>query len=161
MGNRPSYLAHASNHSNNQQTKKGNKMFRVIRMVPSDYRQESYGIDFVSEVDIQMTFGQNRNYHHTIQRWDNASDKRYPHPIPEGFKYLDPKGSGTNERYSYLASPQAIVISARPLGNERKRASFALNRGDIVALVYPDDQGELFSLDAMRLDNPHLVPLNL
>jgi hypothetical protein len=126
----------------------------TVNLVPaSKYERETYGILLVSETEHDFVGRgiHNRHHGHILQVWENKP--LYIGDEAERF-YRDPRGGTTPERFSYLWSPQAVVISAHPGKNVEQGEPLAL--GDTVTVaVHGYPLGD-FTVAARSLHNPHL-----
>lgn len=122
----------------------------------SEYRRKSYGVlmQSVTEHDFSGPRIHNRHHGHRLDVWENRLEYR------DGRErcFLDPNGHGTAERYSYLWSAQATVISARPL--KRTPQGETLRVGDVVTLkIHGYVLGD-FQVRALPLHDPHMVKVD-
>lgn len=127
-----------------------NRRPTVVLRPASEYRAKTYGIIFESET-LHDFFGSgihNRHHQHRLEVWENRDG-------------LDPHGQPTAEAYSYLWSPQAIVITAER--GVPEKVGFDLKIGDVVEVAL--DEGALlsvgtFQVRARPLRDPHLVKVD-
>lgn len=121
-------------------------------------RREAYGVLLTSETRHTVTSGAGKRVHnphhpHRLDVWENRE-----HSI--GSKtagYLDPSNRPTSERYSYLLSPLAVVISASHQSRVPEGPTIAI--GDRVELKVHGYSLGLFRVDARPLHDPHLTPI--
>jgi hypothetical protein len=128
-----------------------------IDLAPAtDYERASYGIVLVSVTEHDFTGGgiHNRYHPHVLQVWDNS---RRPNTEAQGGVgcYLDPQNLPTDERYSFLWSPRATVISAHRGVNAPRGATLKL-QDTAVLNIHGYVIGEI-QMRARSLHNPHGV----
>lgn len=129
----------------------------TVDLVEADANRKSYGILMVSATDHDFTGRgiHNRHHTHTLQVWEN----RLEFADGRAACYLDPQGLPSEERYSFLWSPNATVIALRQVGPVRTIGQ-SLALGDVVTLkVHGYDLGD-FQCRARSLHNPHMVKVD-
>jgi len=129
----------------------------TINLVPGEaYYRDAYGIILTSETE-HVFAGRgvhNNGLNHVLQVWDNAA-----RPSQDGSGLLvDPTGKSTAERYSFLWSAQASVISSTPQARAPRGESLTL--GDLVVLQISGFEIGTFQCRAQSLHNPHLVKVD-
>lgn len=129
---------------------------RHIELVPEgEYRRETYSIPLVSATvhDFVGRGIHNPHHRHQLSVWDNARRSG----LPNGTPFVDPQGDPTGDRYSYLWTPHANVISAHPALRDNDPVGPALQLGEVVVLtIHGYELGE-FEIRANSLRNPHMV----
>lgn len=116
-----------------------------------DYRRATYGVVLTSATQHDFTGRgiHNRHHRHSLDVWANK-----PADDDSG-RLKDPRGGLTDEPYSFLWSPHAIVISAH--GGVNPAMGPTLMLGDVLVLnVHGYVIGEI-QCRARAHDNPHGV----
>lgn len=117
------------------------------------YRNATYGIvlQSVTEHVFDGRGIHNRHFRHLLQVWDNIDREQ------EDGTYMDPMLEPTTERYSYMWSAQAGVISSAPIMSRALGES--LHLGDSVELRLEDSGYVIgtFKIHAKPHHDPHMV----
>lgn len=119
-------------------------------------RREAYGVLLTSETRHTVTSGAGKRVHnphhpHRLDVWENRVE------VPGSGVFTDPSNRPTSERYSYLLSPLAVVISASHQSRAPEGPTIAI--GDRVELKVHGYSLGLFRVDARPLHDPHLTPI--
>jgi hypothetical protein len=128
---------------------------RVDLLPAGDYRRDQYGVLLVShtEHDVKGRGVHNPHHPHQIEVWENRPGK---------FRGADPDvlvspvdNQPTDEQYTVLLSPRAVVISAHP--GEQTPQGATLYLGDVVELAIHGYVIGTYRIDARPHHNPHLT----
>lgn len=125
----------------------------------SDYQRDNYGILLTSKTSHRVTGRGVHNPHHdhVLKVWENKMRDDYE---GQAEAYKDPRGDFTERRYSFLLSPQANVISARPIATGFEPGG-SITLGEIIQVSIEGFGIGWFQVFAGRLQNPHLVPVDI
>lgn len=125
----------------------------------SDYRRESYGVLLTSRTRHRVTGRGVHNPHHdhVVDVWENKMRDDYE---GQAEAYKDPRGGFTERPYSFLLSPQASVIALNPIDDGLTQGD-DLELGGIVRLTIEGFPIGWFQIMTERLQNPHLVPVDV
>ena len=123
----------------------------------AEHRREHYGILLTGRTEHRFVGPGIHNPHHRHQLdvWENRPE------FADGRAecYLDPKGKPTANRYSFLFSAQASVISATPVAVPDVGEDLSL--GEPVQLTIEGFSIGWFQIKAERYHDPHLVPVDV
>lgn len=124
-----------------------------------DYRRDTYGVLLTSKTRHRVTGRGVHNPHHdhTLDVWENKMRDDYE---GQAEAYKDPRGGTTERRYSFLLSPHANVISARPLPEETTLGD-PIEMGGVVQVSIEGFGIGWFQVMAKPLQNPHLIPVDI
>lgn len=123
-----------------------------------DYRRDNYGVLLTSKsrYDVVGKGVHNPHHRHSIDVWENQMRDDYE---GQAEAYKDPMGRPTVDRYSFLLSPHASVISDRP--TDRAPDGGAIEMGGLVQLKIEGFGIGWFQVMHRPSHDPHLVPVDI
>lgn len=123
----------------------------------SDYRRSNYGVllESTTQHSVVGRGVHNRHHPHRLDVWANKAD------IVEGKPcFIDPRNRPTEQPYSFLLSAQAVVISARRIGDEVEEGP-DLAIGEVVRVTVHGLSLGWFQIRAQQLRDPILEPVDI
>ena len=116
------------------------------------YRSEHYGVIYesITQHDVTGPGVHNRHHPHRVDVWENRLDRRDREHGGTG-QIVDPHGNVTTDRFSFLLSPQAVMITAHRRDDVAPQGE-TLRIGSLVRLP----GFGVFRIAARPLHNPHL-----